>query len=37
MEIIALAALFAWWMWLDYRRDSEDGCCKDEDGKPPAG
>jgi len=42
-EIIALAALFAWWLWLDYRRDRDDGytdvhlgCCKDDD-EPPAG
>ena len=37
MDILALAALFAWWLWLDYRRDREDGCCrKDHDESPSA-
>ena len=37
VAVLGFFVLMGWWMWLDYRRDSEDGCCKDEDGKPPAG
>jgi len=27
VAVLGFFVLMGWWMWLDYRRDCEDGCC----------